>query len=88
MEATPGAFFMHQGYRGRYYPGAYDLVDSGFEYFAGGDVWDNDASDFNSNITPENYQAATNIFASGVKSCLLDKDGKPVITPIPVESKK
>ena len=79
MEATPGAFFMHQGYRGRYYPGAYDLVDSGFEYFAGGDVWDNDASDFNSNITPENYQAATNIFASGVKSCLLDKDGKPVI---------
>ncbi len=79
MEATPGAFFMHQGYRGRYYPGAYDLVDSGFEYFAGGDVWDNDASDFNSNITPENYKAATNIFARGVKSCLLDKDGKPVI---------
>ena len=22
MEATPGAFFMHQGWRGRYYPGA------------------------------------------------------------------
>ncbi|MBR6462988.1 alkaline phosphatase [bacterium] len=83
MEATPGAFFMHQGYRGRYYPGTFDLVDSGFEYFAGGDLWDKDGIDFNEAVTnklPEKtWQEATNVLSRGVVSCLLDKDGKPVI---------
>lgn len=75
-EATPGAFFAHQESRGRYYPSTFDLVDSGFEYFAGGDLWDKEGKD----VKLTNWQDATNILSRGVESCVLDQDGKPQIT--------
>lgn len=35
--ATPGAFYAHQDYRGKYYEVGTDLVASGFDFFAGSD---------------------------------------------------
>ena len=35
--ATPGAFYAHQDYRGKYYEVGTDLVKSGFDFFAGSD---------------------------------------------------
>jgi len=36
-DATPGAFYAHQTYRGHYHSIGHDLAKSGFEYFAGSD---------------------------------------------------
>ena len=75
LEATPGAFFAHQGWRGRYYPSIFDLVDSEFDYFAGGDIWDKHGKD----VKLTNWQDATNILARGVVSCTVNAEGKPEI---------
>ena len=40
VHATPAAFYAHRARRGQYYRIALDLVASGFDYFAGGGVYD------------------------------------------------
>ena len=40
VHATPAGFYAHRSSRGEYYNIALDLVDSGFEFFAGGGVYD------------------------------------------------
>ncbi|MBO7683457.1 MAG: alkaline phosphatase [Kiritimatiellae bacterium] len=40
VHATPAAFYSHLANRGRFYRIALDLVGSGFDYFAGGGVYD------------------------------------------------
>ena len=40
VHATPAAFYAHCANRGRVYRIALDLLDSGFDYFAGGGVYD------------------------------------------------
>ena len=39
--ATPGGFYSHQKNRGEYYKIAGDMINSGFEFFAGGGIYDN-----------------------------------------------
>lgn len=39
--ATPAGFYAHQKNRGEYYNIASDMITSGFEFFAGGEVYDN-----------------------------------------------
>ena len=39
--ATPGGFYAHQKNRGEYYKIAGDMINSGFEFFAGGEIYDN-----------------------------------------------
>ena len=40
VHATPAGFYAHRNSRGEYYNIALDLIDSGFEFFAGGGVYD------------------------------------------------
>jgi len=40
VHATPAGFYAHRKSRGEYYNIALDLVDSGFDFFAGGGVYD------------------------------------------------
>ncbi len=40
VHATPAGFYAHRKSRGEYYNIALDLLDSGFEFFAGGGVYD------------------------------------------------
>ena len=43
--ATPAAFYAHQASRNDYYDIGLELVDSGFEYFAGGGLLDPDGAE-------------------------------------------
>lgn len=43
--ATPAAYYAHQASRNDYYEIGLELIDSGFEYFAGGGLLDPDGAD-------------------------------------------
>lgn len=46
--ATPAAFYAHQASRGNYYEIGLEMIDSGFDYFAGGELLKPDGAEGNS----------------------------------------
>ena len=68
--ATPAAFYAHQASRSSYYDIGLELIDSGFEYFAGGGLLKPDGHD-KENPSENLYELAE---AAGYKVTIEPKD--------------
>jgi len=79
--ATPAAFYCHQASRSNYYDIGLELVNSGFDYFAGGGLIKPDGKEGNqANL----YDLATNAgykvcFTQQEASAVTSKDGKVIL---------
>lgn len=70
--ATPAAFYCHQASRSNYYDIGLELVDSGFDYFAGGGLIKPDGEEGNQNNL---YDLATD---AGYKVCFTQEEASAV----------